>query len=92
LELTFTGTNTTPGAEVIDNPMGVLFLAFNGLARAVSLTHAAARAFFLIDRIADQGLAYPGRTAFLINMDMIFVEKILQSGQNRIRGCFTQAA
>jgi hypothetical protein len=90
--LTFTGTETAPGAKIVNNPMGVLFLAFNGLTWAVPLANAAARTFFLIDRIADKSLTNPGRTAFLINMDMIFVEKILQSGQNRIRGCFTQAA
>ncbi len=72
--------------------MRLFFGSADGALRTLPQAHAATGARFRIDLVRDERLAHPCRTPSLVDMRQIFVVKIAQRRQHRVRRSGSQRA
>jgi len=70
----------------------LLFLAANCIYRAHVFAYATAGAFFFIDGISYEGLAYPCRASFFFNVGLILIPEISYRTEYRIGCSLTKGA
>jgi hypothetical protein len=92
VELTRFITNGTLDAFFLVNSVNFLFLTRDSLLRAFPETDVAAVTVFFIYFVVEEFLADTAGALLIVNVRFIFVAKVGQGGENRIRGGSSQSA
>ena len=91
-ELTFLHAGAALDTLVLVDDMGILHGADDGAGRAGSRAERTAAALIPVNVVGEQSLADSGGTALLLDVGLILVTEIPQSGENRIGSRLAQSA
>ena len=92
IELTLVVADPALDAEGLIEAVRFLVLSADRLLGTGPATDATARARLRINLVADQSLTDTGRTPFLLNVRLVFIQEIIEGRQHGVRGRLAKPA